>query len=57
MLDCLIMMRRDGHDYISCADAIGVSHTVVSKKCQELGINHKMNNGPVAGVVRRKRSK
>lgn len=50
MLDCLVKMRSEGHGYIPCAEAIGVDHTVVGKKCRELGINRKMNNGPVAGT-------
>lgn len=51
MLAALRDKREKGHSYLDCADWIGVSVPVVAKKCHELGIGGKRNNGRVPGHV------
>lgn len=47
MLEKLQEVRSSGGSYLDCAHIIGVSTDTIAKKCHQLGIGGKLNNGRI----------
>ena len=43
-------MRAQGLSYEACSDKLGICHPVVGRRCQELGLNQRMNFSNIPGA-------
>lgn len=57
MIEALVKARSENASYLDCSDIIGVDYKDIAKKCHELGIGGKRNNGKSSGRAEYERKK